>query len=473
VKRRIAVVGGGLGGLAAAHHLHTADDALDVVVLEAAPRAGGIVSTARQGGFVLEEGPDSFFTEKPETLALLARLGLEDKVQPTRPEFRRSFVVRHGRLVPTPDGWSLLAPARLGPVLASPLFSPLGKLRIALEPFLPALRENADAEFDESLASFVTRRLGGEALERIAQPMVGGIYGADPAELSLAATFPRFLALERAHGSVVRGLARGGPTRASGARYGLFASLQGGMGTLIEALLARVPVRTSTRVETLAPRAGGGWTVRTRTGDEAFDAVVLALPAFAAADLVAPFDAALGAALGAFSAGSSVTLSLAYRAGGFAHAMGGAGFVVPRAEAGALGGLIGGSFTLRKFERRAPEGEALVRLFFGDEALALAEDDLVRRGHDALVRLLGATAPPHLRHVARWPLGMPRYRVGHLARVRAAFAGAAAHRGLALAGNSYTGVGIPDVIRSGEEAARVLAAELGLGVDESVPAHYN
>jgi protoporphyrinogen/coproporphyrinogen III oxidase len=470
VKRRVAVVGGGLSGLAAAHHLLTAVDPLDVVVLEGAPRAGGIVSTARDGAFVLEDGPDSFLTEKPEALALIDRLGLTDRLQGTRPEFRRSFVVRHGRLVPTPDGFSLLAPARLGPVLASPLFSPLGKLRIALEPFIPALKANADADFDESLASFVTRRLGPETLERIAQPMVGGIYGADPAELSLAATFPRFLALERAHGSVIRGLARGRTQEASGARYGLFASLEGGMGTLIDALLARVPVRTSTRVETLAPAAGGGWTVRTRTGDEAFDAVLLALPAYAAADLVAPFDAALGAALGAFSAGSSATLSLAYRAGAIAHPLGGAGFVVPRAEAKALGGLIGGSFTHRKFERRAPEGEALVRLFFGDDALGFPEAELARRGHEALVRLLGAGAPPHLQHAARWPLGMPRYRVGHLGRVRTAFAAAAAHRGLALAGNSYTGVGIPDCIRSGEEAARVLAAQLASGVDAGVGA---
>jgi oxygen-dependent protoporphyrinogen oxidase len=464
VSRRVAVVGGGISGLAAAYHFLAPPNATEVSVFEAGPRAGGIIATHREDGFVLEEGPDSFLTEKPETLALIRRLGLEDRLQATRPEYRRSFVVRHGRLVPTPAGFSLLAPARLGPVFASPLFSPLGKLRMALEPLVPALRANRDPDFDESLASFVTRRFGRETLDRIAQPMVGGIYGADPAELSLAATFPRFLALEREHGSVIRGLARDKTHDASGARYGLFAALEGGMGTLIDGLLARVPVRTSARVEALAPRAQG-WSLRTAKGEEIFDAVILALPAHAAAALVAPFDQALGSMLGDFTSGSSATVSLAYRADAIAHDLGGAGFVVPATESAALGGLIGGSFTHRKFERRAPEGVALFRLFFGDDAVAESDDTLARHGHDALARLVGASAPPRLAHIARWPLGMPRYRVGHLARVRTTFEAVRRHAGLALAGNSWTGVGLPDCIRSGEEAARAIALQLASGID--------
>jgi len=451
VSRRVAVVGGGLSGLAAAHHLGEIAPAAEVVVFEAAPRAGGIVSTARDGAFVLEEGPDSFLTEKPEALALVRRLGLEDRLQGTQPGFRNSFVVRHGRLVPTPPGFYLLAPMRLGPVLASPLFSLQGKLRMALEPFVARNPANRDDSYDESLGSFVTRRLGRETLERIAQPMVGGIYGADPDELSLAATFPRFLALEREHGSVLRGLARTRETRASGARYGLFAALEGGMQALVDALLQRLPhVRTGAPVRTLVPR-GPGFLV----DGESFDAVVLAVPARVASALVAPFDRPLAEALDAFGAGSSATVSLAYRSGALAHPLDGAGFVVPRAEA--LGGVIGGSFTHRKFEGRAPEGSALVRLFFTDEAAELEPDVLAARAHAAAVRLLGAREPAQSSHVARWPGGMPRYRVGHLARVRSAFDGAARHAGLALAGNSYTGVGIPDCIRSGEEAARALA----------------
>jgi len=451
---RVAVVGGGLTGLAAAHRL--VEFGLTPVVFEAAPRAGGIVATHREGPLVLEEGPDSFLTEKPEALALIKRLGLEDKLQGTRPGFRNSFVVREGRLVPTPPGFYLLAPTRFAPVFASPLFSPLGKLRMALEPFVPPDARNRDESFDESLASFVTRRLGRETLERIAQPMIGGIYGADPDDLSLAATFPRFLALERAHGSVVRGLqkARSADSKASGPRYGLFATLEGGMQTLVDALLVRVgdAVRPSTPAQAIAP----GWSVN----GEAFDAVVLALPATAAAKLARPFDPPLADALDRFEAGSSATLSLVFAEGAASHHLEGAGFVVPRAESRGLHGVIGGSFTHRKFEGRAPEGTAIVRLFFADEDALLADAELAARGQDALARLLGMTGPPRAAHVARWPGGMPRYRVGHRERVRVAFAAAARHGTLALAGNSYTGVGIPDCIRSGEAAAEAVRKAL-------------
>jgi len=444
VNRRVAVVGGGLTGLAAAHRL--TELGLAPVVFEAAPRAGGIVATHREGPLVLEEGPDSFLTEKPEAIALIERLGLAEKLQGTRPGFRNSFVVREGRLVPTPRGFYLLAPTRLGPVFTSPLFSLGGKLRMALEPLLPADGRNRDESFDESLASFVTRRLGRETLERIAQPMVGGIYGADPEDLSLAATFPRFLALERAHGSVIRGL-RNASAPASGPRYGLFATLEGGMQTLIDALLARVgeAVRANTPARTLAP----GWAVN----GEPFDAVVLALPAAAASGLARAFDPALAEALDVFEAGSSATLSLVYAESASAHRLLGAGFVVPRAESRTLGGVIGGSFTHRKFEGRAPEGTAIVRLFFADEDALLEDAQLAARGQEALGRLLGISGPPCAAHVARWPGGMPRYRVGHRERIRVAFAAAARHGTLALAGNSYTGVGIPDCIRSGEAAA--------------------
>ena len=479
MTRRIAIVGGGITGLAAAHRLgELAAEASgappEVAIFEAAPRAGGIVSTAREGGLTFEEGPDSFITDKPEALALLTRLGLQDQVRGTRPEFRRSFVVRNGRPVATPEGFYLLAPTRLGPVFASPLFSPLGKLRMALEPFVPA-RSPRGEDDDESLASFVTRRLGKETLERIAQAMVGGIYGAAPEDLSLGATFPRFLALEREYGSVIKGLQRTRPgstappgvglqaAGASGPRYGLFATLAGGLQGLTDTLVSRLPagaLRLGSMVDSVAPLPGGGWSVTTRDrAPGTFDALILALPAAGAAQLAEAFDPALGAALSAFTAGSSVTLSLAYPASSIAHPLDGAGLVVPRAEGPALSGLIGLSFTHRKFEQRAPEGTALLRLFFDEAALALDDDALAARGHKAVSALLGASQAPIARHAARWPGGMPRYRVGHRTRVRAARAAAARHPGLALAGNSYEGVGLPDCVRDGEAAARAVFEE--------------
>jgi oxygen-dependent protoporphyrinogen oxidase len=463
MNRRVAIVGGGITGLAAAHRLGElaaeSGTPLSVTVFEASDRAGGIVSTVRRGDFVFEEGPDSFITEKSEILALTRRLRLEDQLRRTRPEFRRSFVVRSGRLVPTPEGYYLLAPTRIGPVFASPLFSPLGKLRIALEPFIP--RRGAGKTEDESLASFVTRRLGREALERIGQAMVGGIYGAAPENLSLEATFPRFLALERAYGSVIRGLAytrRDATEQSSGARYGLFVTFAGGMGTLVDALVERLPagtLRTGTKVNELRPTREGGWTVRVGDGaSEPFDAVILSVPAAVSARLLGAFDPALALAMGAFSAGSSVTLSLAYRSGSIGHPLDGAGLVVPRAESPALSGLLGASFTNRKFEGRAPAGFALLRLFFGEDALGWNDDELARRGHEAMAQLIGATEVPGERHVARWPGGMPRYRVGHRGFVRAAYGAVGRHHGLVLAGNVFEGVGLPDCVRGGEAAAQ-------------------
>ena len=299
----MAVLGGGISGLAAAHRLLERGKELDrtpaIAVFEARSRAGGIVSTVESQGFLIEEGPDAFITDKPWAYALAERLGLGEHIIATRPEFRRSYIVRAGRLVPTPDGLQLLAPSRLGPMFRSPLLSPLGKLRLSLEPWLSPRRAGGD----ESLGSFVTRRLGREMLERVAEPMVAGIYGADPMRLSLAATFPRFLAMERDSGSVIRGLraaaaaaatgaggAGGAP--ASGPRYGLFASFEGGMGELVTALLAHLPagtLRLGTAVEALAPQPGV-WSLRPAGGQaQIFDSVILALPGPAAAGLVADF----------------------------------------------------------------------------------------------------------------------------------------------------------------------------------------
>ncbi|MGH7723933.1 MAG: protoporphyrinogen oxidase [Candidatus Eiseniibacteriota bacterium] len=463
-RRRIAVVGAGLTGLAAARQLLEAGAGrppADIVLFEAASRPGGIVSTVQRDDFVIEEGPDSFITDKPEALALCEKLGLSDSVIQVRPGSRTSFIVHRGRLVRTPESFQLLAPARLGPTLRSPLLSPLGKLRLAFEPFVAPRTRDRAGNSDESVASFITRRMGREVFERIAQPMVGGIYGADPETLSLAATFPRFLRMEAEHGSVVRGL-RAAAQAASGPRYSLFASLARGMQSLTDALAGSLPpgvLRVSTPVKRIGPASpagAGGWEVETSAGAQRFDAVLLAVPAAIAARLVEAFDPAIASALSGGASGSSVNVALAYDAGDIRHPMDGAGFVVPAIEGRPI---LGGSFVHRKFEGRAPEGKALLRIFLDARALELDDAEIVALVGREIVPLLGVEKAPLFAHVTRWREAMPHPRIGHLGRVADLRSRASRWPGLLLAGSSYDGVGLPDCVRSGESAARSLLEE--------------
>ncbi|MFW6125321.1 MAG: protoporphyrinogen oxidase, partial [Pirellulales bacterium] len=256
---KVAVVGGGITGLAAAHRLveqsARTDREVQLVLFEAAPRIGGPIATHQRDGYLVEAGAYSFITEKPWAVDLARRLGLEARLIGTEQRYRRSFVVRQGRLVPVPEGYALLAPARLLPVLRSPLFTWRGKLRMAMDLVLP----RGAADGDESLAQFVTRRLGPEVLERLAQPLVGGIYTADPRKLSLRATMPRFLEMERRHRSLIRALARNRrrqDAEPSGARYGLFASFDKGMQVLTTVLAGRLrpgTIRLESSVAKLEP----------------------------------------------------------------------------------------------------------------------------------------------------------------------------------------------------------------------------
>jgi oxygen-dependent protoporphyrinogen oxidase len=465
-RRRVAVVGGGISGLAAAHRLHElAEQAslpLEAVVLEGEARLGGVISTVSRDGFLIEEGPDSIVTDKPWALRLAERIGLKERLVGTRSENRRSFVVRAGRLEPTPEGFYLLAPTRFMPLVTSRIFSPLGKMRMAMDLVIPRRAPVSD----ESVAAFVMRRLGREALERMAQPMIGGIYGADPAELSLRATFPRFLDMEREHGSVIRGMLAAGRSRsagalnASGARYGLFVTFDGGLQTLTETLIARLPAgwaRTAARVASVHPDPTGGWRVATADHQEIFDAVILALPAPQTATLVRPFDAELALRIASIVYGSAATVSLAFREDDIDHPLDGFGFVCPSIEKVSI---VGTSFCHRKYNGRAPSGHALLRAFWDDRSAALSDDLIVEKTMDDLNRLLGLRGAPALVHLARWSRSMPRYAVGHLDLVDGIEQLAGVHSGLALAGNAYRGIGVPDCIRSGEAAADLVTDRL-------------
>jgi oxygen-dependent protoporphyrinogen oxidase len=462
---KLVVVGGGITGLSAAHRaVELARErglALDLTLVEARERLGGSIASERVDGFLVEAGPDSFLSEKPWALALCRRLGVEDRLVRTDDRFRKVFIWRAGRLHPLPDGFQLLAPTALGPFAASSLFSLRGKLRMALDLLLP--RGGSD---DESLGAFVRRRLGSEALERVAQPLAAGIYTADPDDLSLLATMPRFLDLERRHRSVILGLRRalrGAPLPGtSGARWSLFVTFAGGMEELVSALAGRLPAGATTlkhRVTALRVTAQG-WRVTTAEGaDIAADRVIVATEAHATARLMRYLDPALATLLEEIPYASAATVSLGYRRADVPHALDGFGFVVPRTEGRAL---LAGTFSSVKYPGRAPEGHVLIRGFLGgmlNAAVLAGEDDtLVARARDELRAALGVHAAPLLTRVHRWPASMPQYRVGHLARVETIERLTARLTGLALAGAAYRGVGLADCVHSGEGAAeRALA----------------
>jgi oxygen-dependent protoporphyrinogen oxidase len=469
MAKKVIVVGGGITGLAAAHRLVELSRErrlpLDVTVVEAAGRLGGTIRSERVDGFLVESGPDSFISEKPWALALAERIGLGPRLCRTDDRYRRTYVAHAGRLHPLPDGFLLLAPARLAPFVGSSLFSWPGKLRMALDLVLP----RRPGTGDESLASFVTRRLGREALERVAEPLVAGIYAAVPERLSLAATMPRFLALERQHRSLILGLRRNagaGEVRgASGARWSLFVTLAGGMGELVEALAGRLPpgaVRLDARVTGLARTAGeAAWQIRLADGAALpADAVILAGPAPRMAPLVEGLDRALAQGLGAIGYTSSVTVSLAYPRDAIRHPLDGFGVVIPRSEGGST---LACTFSSVKYPGRAPEGAALLRAFLRDrQGELLDRDDATLAGlaERDLGAYLGIEGRPLLTRVTRHPAAMPQYDIGHLDRVAGLEARLGAWPGLALAGAAYRGVGISDCVRSGEESAERLLVTL-------------
>ncbi|HZZ08327.1 MAG TPA: protoporphyrinogen oxidase [Candidatus Binataceae bacterium] len=483
---RIVILGGGISGLSAAFRLlelsakHEAP--LEVALLEGGPRLGGALHTIREQGFIAEAGADSFLTEKPWALDLVRRLGLQGELVGTREEFRRTCVVRNGALVEIPEGFSLLAPARLLPMLRSPLLSPLGKARMAIEPLIPRRRGHSD----ESLASFVTRRLGRQVLERIAQPLAGGIYTADPEHLSLHATQPRFADMEARHGSVMRGLraaarahdAKSGKSGklggTSGARWSLFVSLRGGISTLIDALAQRLGETVRRGAEVVALELSGGgeagdaerkprWCVVVADGGRLeADAVICALPAHRAAPLLAPHSPGLARALGAIAYASAAVVNLAYREGDFPRAPRSFGFVVPAIERRRI---IAGSFTSLKFSDRAPAGTILLRAFVGgalqNALMALGDPAMIDAVREEFRALLGVSAEPVWAQVNRWPDSMPQYAVGHRGRIAEIERAAVTLPAFELAGAMLRGVGIPDCVLGGERAAQAIFTQLG------------
>ncbi|MBI3924817.1 MAG: protoporphyrinogen oxidase [Armatimonadetes bacterium] len=467
MNTRVAVVGAGISGLTAAYE--AVEAGCEVQLYEASGRLGGVIQTDVENGFVLEGGPDSILTAKPWGVDLIRRLGLEDQAVRTQVQYERSLILRKGRLLPVPEGFRLMAPQRILPFALSPVLSWPGKLRMALDLFIKPRR----SDDDETLAKFVIRRLGLEALERLAQPMIAGIYAADPYRLSLKATMPQFLEMEQRHGSILRAmLANRNQPRpsASGPRYGMFLNFPGGTSALVEGLAKRLPegcVRLQTAVTAVTPE-GDRWVLEAEGRVEHYDVVLLALPAYRSAALLKSVDSGLACDLDSIYYGSAATVNLGFHERQLRHPLDAFGFVAPAVENRTL---LACTFSHRKWPGRAPSGTALLRAFVGGsthpERVDWDDATMLSRVLSELHELLGIEGPPLFHRISRWRGSMPEYRVGHLDLVERIDRRAAGLPGLGLLGNAYHGVGIPDCVHRATRVTRQLLSSPNLEMSGS------
>ncbi len=460
--KRIAIVGGGIAGLAAAYELAQRardGDAIQVILFEASPRLGGMIETVHEGGFLIECGPDGWMTEKPWASELARELGLEGELLPCNEDDRRTYVLRDGHLKPVPDGMRMMVPSDLDALNGSSLFSPQAIQAYHSEPARAAeLRRSAPAH-DESVASFVRRHFGDEVLNTIGAPLLSGVFGGDVAQLSVRAVMAPFVTMEREHGSLISALRS--RAASDGQRQPIFTTLRIGLGTLIDRIVASIPqqwIRLDSEVFAL-DRDSDGWTITTSIGTERFDAVMLAAPTHIAKSLMSPLDSR-AAELMQIDSSSAVVVGF-----GFANAAGfalppGFGFLVPRNSEKSL--LLACTFMDQKFDGRVPEGGRLLRAFFGGESahrlMHCRNDEIAAIARLELARILGPLPEPQVTIVRRWPLSLPQYGVGHLERMAELDQCVRALGSLSLLGNGYRGVGIPDLIRDSRAAVRSLTA---------------
>ncbi|MBI5173079.1 MAG: protoporphyrinogen oxidase [Candidatus Melainabacteria bacterium] len=477
--RRVAIIGGGISGLVTAYRLRQQagpqSEKLKITLYEASPRLGGVIETLKWQDCLIESGPDSFITNKPFLLDLAKELNLSDRIVKVQSEGAGgALVYSGGRMHSVPDGFVMLAPSKLLPFAASGILSPAGKMRALMELVIPQRKVETPSGADESLANFVRRRFGAEVLDKLAQPMVAGIYVGDAEKLSAQSVAARFLEMEQTKGSVIRALMKN-REKSSGARYGLFASFDGGIGTLVEALLANLPdveLRRGCAVRRIE-RKGAGYLLKSEADDACYDMLVLACPAASASTMLSEVNPTLSSQLAKIQSASSVVVNFVFEKEALASLekrFGRTfGAVIPLKERKASNlTLIAFSFASNKYPLRAPDKEIIVRAFLGgvgeEETLALADDVLLRLAEEDLNRLLAPTKPAHYRRVHRWPASMPQYNLGHEALVAEIEETVADQPGLYLTGASYRGVGIPDCVNSANLCAKKLMAELAESV---------
>jgi oxygen-dependent protoporphyrinogen oxidase len=451
---RIAIIGGGISGLAAAFTLeeHRRAGALEYTLYESSPNLGGVLRTEHIQGCIVEAGPDSFITEKPWASDLCRTLGLGDQLIGSNDAHRKTYILVRGRLIPIPDGLMFMVPTKILPTAFSPLFSWTTKLRMAQELF----HSPHAADVDESVASLVERHYGQEMVDRLAGPLLSGVYGGEAASLSVRAVLPRFAEMERTHGSLGRAMLAARKKLPHPAPP-LFTSLKNGMQQLVDALIPRLNLSsllTNIPVQSVQPESGG-WTISTGLKSDHFDTLILALPTHAAARLLSITSPELSAELAAIPYSSSITVGLGYDREVRQSLPPGFGFLIPRSEGKRL---LAATFLHHKFPHRAPHDRALLRCFFaGSNAENIgqfSDDAIIALVRNELQQILGLRSAPLFARVYKWKAAMAQYGVGHLERLNRIERLRRQLPGLALAGNGYRGIGVPDCVRSGREAAQ-------------------
>src|SRR5580765_568263 len=466
--KRLAIVGGGISGLSAAYALEEKRRAgveVDYVLYEASTRFGGVLVTDKVDGCVLEAGADSFLTEKPWAIELCKKIGLGDQLIGSNDADRKTYILVKGKLIEMPDGLMFMIPTKLTPTVMSPLFSMQAKLRMAREWFHPPRK----ATEDETVAAFVERHYGPEMVDRLADPLLSGVYGGEASQLSVRAVLPRFAEMEAKHGSLGRAMlaARAAMARAPKTKpRPLFTSLQEGMQQMVDALVAALDassLKTGTPVQAISPEAGG-WVVSAGLQSDQFDSVIVALPTHAAAALLQR-SPDLAAELAAIQYSSSVTVALGYGKQVRDALPPGFGFLVPRSEGKRI---LAATFVHNKFPHRAPDDRAILRCFLGgargEQMLALSEDQILIIVRQELQQILSLKAEPLFTRVFKWKGAMAQYGVGHLDRLDRIETLRKKLPGLALAGNGYSGIGVPDCVRTGTVAVEEMLK--GLGISE-------
>lgn len=464
-KLRVAIVGGGISGLSAAWYLENQaaahDLELEYTLLEQGPRWGGKILTEEVDNFVVEAGPDSFLTQKPWALQLARELGMDDQLLGTNDEMRNVFVLSKGKPIILPDGVLLIVPTKFMPFALSPLISPFGKLRMGLDLFIPAKKDDED----ETLADFIKRRLGNEALDKIAEPLMSGIYNAEADRQSILATFPRFRDIEKKHGSLIRGMLASRRQRAaqpqaskSGPKLSTFMSFRDGTQALIEALVPQLngDLRIETPVTSVETAPDDTYTVQLEDGTSlTVDAVIMTTPAFITAKLVRQIAPKAADNLDGIRYVSTGTISLAFRQEDIRKPLAGFGLVIPQSENRPINAV---TISSTKFNHRAPEGHVLMRAFFGGsrspQSMELDDDTLLETVRGQLKQILSIKAEPLFYRIYRWWNANPQYDIGHLERVAAIER--ALPPGLYITGSPYRGVGMPDCVHQSQQLAEKL-----------------